>query len=143
MKNSVQHIALAVILLAGGAGAAWIMATPKPAAVDKHGHGDGHGGENHEEGAGGHEGHDHGAGLVKLSGKQLEHAKLGLETAGPGVVRERLTLSGVIQPDLERAVQNLAALSRCGPGRQEASRRRGEEGRNPRRRGERREPEDV
>lgn len=110
MKNSVQYMMIFAILLAGGAGARWIMTAPKPAMVDPHGHGaheEGEGGhqDHDKEGAGDHEGHDHGAGLVKLSDQQRETAKLGLEKAGPGVIRERLGLSGVIEPDQEKTVQ--------------------------------------
>lgn len=93
MRKPVQYIALAAILAAGSLGGAWILATPKAVLVD-----DDHDGHDHD-------GHGHDGGFVKLTGRQMQNAGLVVEQAGPGEIRQRLTLSGVILPDQERLIQ--------------------------------------
>lgn len=61
------------------------------------GHGEaGHEEEGHEEG-----GHEEGSG-VKLTAEQIKSAGIKLAEAGPGHIRERLPLYGVVAPNAER-----------------------------------------
>lgn len=120
------------VLAAGvAAGAAILSYERKMPEGDGHGHGAGghaegekkegdHGGHAHKEGDeehghgdGGHaHGEDgHGEGVVKLSDKQRDNAKLTIEVAGPTKIAQKLTLNGIIQPNEEMTV---AVLPRFG-----------------------------
>ena len=97
--------AIVVILAVAGLAARYIMTIERAVPKSAHGHGDGHG-EKDAHGAGGHDGHDHGAEklLVKLSPAQLKNARLTIEPAASGVIRETLLLNGIIQPNEEQLV---------------------------------------
>ncbi|MFG1344342.1 efflux RND transporter periplasmic adaptor subunit [Xanthobacter autotrophicus DSM 431] len=61
----------------------------------------GHGGE----GAHGAEGGGHAEGGVELDDTRLAAAGIGLETAGPEMLRQKLRLNGLVQPNQENVVQ--------------------------------------
>lgn len=103
-------VILAVLAVGAIAGAAILAYEPKlPATADGHGaEKEGEAGHGHEGGGGhGHEeGGEHG-GAIKLTAKQRENAKLVLETAAPGVIKQTLELNGIIQPNEEKTVSVL------------------------------------
>ena len=106
-----QVLAFAVIIAAGGVGAKYVMSIERAMPKDPHGHGPGE--KKDAQGAGGHEGHDHGAEkkLIKLTAAQLKNAALAIEPASAAMIRETVALSGIIQPNEEQVV---AVLPRFG-----------------------------
>ncbi|WP_422015590.1 efflux RND transporter periplasmic adaptor subunit [Roseateles sp.] len=103
-----QLIAIAVVLLLGGAGAAAILRMGAGAPADAgHAEAGGHDDDEHHGEVQGHkphaEGEGHGAdegheetGEVRLSAEQIKAAGIVIETAGPATVRSTLTLPGEI-----------------------------------------------
>ncbi|WP_341991273.1 divalent metal ion exporter adaptor subunit IhpB [Azorhizobium sp. AG788] len=100
MSRSVRRdVALLLLGLVAGAGALYTLQDRPPsvaaskAAESRHGK-DGHGEK---------EGHAEGA--VELTDAKLAAADIGLETAGPEKLRQKLRLNGLIQPNQETIVQ--------------------------------------
>lgn len=117
---SLSRGAVIIAILVAGviAGTAIMSYERKVTAAEGHGHG---GGE-HGGGEGGHEagehkdehGHahgDHAGGAIKLTAVQRENAKLTIEPAAAGSIRQILVLNGIIRPNEERTV---AVLPRFG-----------------------------
>ena len=100
-----QAVVLLSIVAAGGAAAKYIMTDKSkgPAATKGHGPGE----KKAAHGAGKGDGHDdHGAekAAVKLTAAQLKNARLTIEPATAGVIRQTLVLNGIIQPNDEQVV---------------------------------------
>lgn len=98
-----QTLMIAVVV-ALGAALGWYILQQKPAVVaDPHGHGE-HKGGGHEEGHDDHEGHGHEdeVKIVKLTEAAATAASVKIETAGAALIRERIEVSGMIQPDQDR-----------------------------------------
>ncbi len=99
--NILRGIAIIAVLAVGGAAAKYIMAIERPVPKAGHDHGSGkdeHGKEAHGHGT--HEGHGHGPEkmIVKLNPTQLKNARLTVETAAPGIIRETGVRNGIVQP---------------------------------------------
>ena len=112
--NILRGIAIIAVLAVGGAAAKYIMAIERPVPKAGHDHGsdkDEHGKEEHGHGA--HEGHGHGPEkmIVKLNPIQLKNARLTIEPAASGIIREAIILNGIVQPNEE---QMAAVLPRFG-----------------------------
>lgn len=101
----VRVLAVVAVLAVGGAAAKYIMAVERPVTKAAQGHGPNEKGE--------HEGHGHGPAtkVVKLTPAQLKNARLVIETAGPGTIRETVVLNGIVQPNEEQVA---AVLPRFG-----------------------------
>jgi cobalt-zinc-cadmium efflux system membrane fusion protein len=115
-----QFIAILIVLGLGVAGG-WYVLQQKPAApTDPHGHGAaGHdGGEKDAHDDHGPGGHEDEVKIVKLTEAAATKAGVTIETAGPSVIRERIEVSGVIQPNQERLMHvnaRFAGVVRAAP----------------------------
>ncbi len=125
--NLMRGIALIAVLAAGGAAAKYIMAIERPVPKGAHGHAAEKGKDAHGHGTekGGHDGHDHGPEkmIVKLNPTQLKNAKLTIEPAAAGTIRESLVVNGIVQPNEEQVA---AVLPRFGGVVRAVSKRLGE-----------------
>jgi cobalt-zinc-cadmium efflux system membrane fusion protein len=90
MKATLKFLLLTVLFVGAGYGAVRML----PASVGKAPSG-GHG---HAE-----EGHAHGAGAV-MSDAKMAAAGIGVETAGPAILREAFRINGILQPNQEAMV---------------------------------------
>lgn len=110
-----RDLAMILIGLVAGAGAFYALSdrpmrltSASPAAESGHGeqgHEDkGHPEKGHAEKGHGEEG-GHGAGGVELDDTKLAAAGIGLETAGPEKLRQKLRLNGLVQTNQEAVVQ--------------------------------------
>lgn len=102
---------IVAVLVTGGIAARHILAMERAIPKAEHGHSGEQKDGGHETGD--HDGHAHGAEkmMVKLSPTQLESARLAIEPAAGGVIRETLILNGIIQPNEEEVS---AVLPRFG-----------------------------
>ncbi|OYX87958.1 MAG: efflux transporter periplasmic adaptor subunit, partial [Xanthobacter sp. 35-67-6] len=95
-RSARRDVALLLLGLVAGAGTLYVLqdrpasVTSSHAAEGGHGHGE-------EEG--------HAEGAVELNDAKLAAAGIGLETAGPEKLRQKLRLNGLIQPNQEAVVQ--------------------------------------
>lgn len=125
--NLLRGIAVAAVLAAGGAAAKYIMAIERPVPKGAHGHGAGEKKDEHGQAKekGGHDGHDHGPEkmIVKFNPTQLKNARLAIEPAAAGVIRETIILNGIVQPNEEQVA---AVLPRFGGVVRAVSKRLGE-----------------
>jgi cobalt-zinc-cadmium efflux system membrane fusion protein len=123
-----RGMALIAVLAAGGAAAKYIMAIERPLPKGAHGHGPAEKGKEahgHKNEKGGHDGHDHGPEKmsVKLNPTQLKNARLTIEPATDGTIRESIVLNGIVQPNEEQVA---AVLPRFGGVVRAVSKRLGE-----------------
>lgn len=96
----ITQILMIAIVLALGVAGGWYVLQQKPAAPA-----DAHGEAGHKEGGDGHDdhaGHDDEVKIVKLTEAAAIAAGVKIETAGAALIRERIEVSGMIQPDQER-----------------------------------------
>jgi membrane fusion protein, heavy metal efflux system len=96
----VTQILMIAIVLALGAAGGWYVLQQKPAAPA-----DAHGEAGHKDGGDGHDdhaGHDDEPKIVKLTEAAATAAGVKIETAGAALIRERIEVSGMIQPDQDR-----------------------------------------
>lgn len=125
--NLMRGIALIAVLAAGGAAAKYIMAIERPVPKGAHGNAAEKGKDAHGQGTekGGHDGHDHGPEkmIVKLNPTQLKNARLTIEPAAAGTIRETIVLNGIVQPNEEQVA---AVLPRFGGVVRAVSKRLGE-----------------
>ncbi|MBA4788486.1 MAG: efflux RND transporter periplasmic adaptor subunit [Rhizobiales bacterium] len=100
-RSARRDLAMLLLGLVAGGGLFYALQDrPAPvasghAAEDAHGAG----------GQGGHAEEGHGEGAVELDDAKLAAAGIGLETAAPEKLRQRLRLNGLIQPDQDSMVQ--------------------------------------
>ena len=122
--NLLRGLALIAVLATGGAAAKYIMAIERPLPKSAHGHGPAEKGKD-ENGHGRHDGHDHGPEkmIVKLNPTQLKNARLTIEPAASGIIRESIVLNGIVQPNEEQVA---AVLPRFGGVVRAVSKRLGE-----------------
>lgn len=94
----ISQIALIALVLALGIVGGWVVLQQKPPAAA-----DAHGEEGHKE-SDGHDdhGHEDEVKLVKLTAAAATAAGVKIETASNALIRERIEVSGMIQPDQER-----------------------------------------
>jgi len=105
-SSVVRGLAIMAVLAVGGAAAKYIIAIERPTTkAPGHGHGPNE--------KGGHDGHNHGpsAKIVKLTPAQLKNARLTIERADAGIIRETVMLNGIVQPNEEQVA---AVLPRFG-----------------------------
>lgn len=123
-KSLLRGVAVLLVLAAGGAAGKYIMAVERPLPKSAHGHGPSEAGKD-AHGKGGHDGHDHGPEkmIVKLNPAQLKNARLTIEPAAPGTIRETVVLNGIVQPNEEQVA---AVLPRFGGVVRAVSKRLGE-----------------
>ncbi|WP_127089635.1 divalent metal ion exporter adaptor subunit IhpB [Aquabacter cavernae] len=98
-----RDLAMLLLGLVAGGGVFYALQDRLPAdrsAASASEAGDGHGGGHAE---GGEE--SHGEGVVKLDDAKLAAAGIGLETAAPEKLRQKLRLNGLVQPDQDAIVQ--------------------------------------
>lgn len=106
-----QLIAIALVLLLGGAGAAAILGA-RPASESGHGHDEAKGHADEEHHGEEKDGHDHAEGgehheepaegSVAMTAEQIKAAGIAVETAGPAALRATLRLPGEIGFDEDR-----------------------------------------
>lgn len=94
-RSARRDVALLLLGLVAGAGTFYVL-QDRPASVSS----------SHaaEDGQGDH-GDEHAEGAVELDDAKLAAAGIGLETAGPEKLRQKLRLNGLVQPNQEAIVQ--------------------------------------
>lgn len=93
-RSARRDVALLLLGLMGGAGTLYALQDKPSPASPSHAAESGHGeAEGHSEGA------------IELDDTKLGAAGIGLETAGPEKLRQRLRLNGLVQPNQEAVVQ--------------------------------------
>lgn len=99
-RSARRDLAMLLIGVIAGAGALYAF-TDRPAPVSGS-----HAAESGQAQESGHgEEGGHGEGVVELNDAKLAAAGIGLETAGPGTLRQTLRLNGLVQPNQEAVVQ--------------------------------------
>lgn len=95
----IAQLLMIMAVLAIGVAGGWYMLQQKPAAPAG-----GHGEAGHKEGGEGHDdhGHEDEVKIVKLTEAAAGAAGVTIETAGAALIRERIEVSGMIQPDQDR-----------------------------------------
>lgn len=94
IRSARRDVALLLLGLVAGAGTLYALQDKPSSATASQAVGSGHGEE---------EGHSEGA--IELNDAKLAAAGIGLETAGPEKLRQRLRLNGLVQPNQEAIVQ--------------------------------------
>ncbi len=94
-RSARRDVALLVLGLVAGAGTFYALQDRPVSASSSHAAEGGHGGH----------GDSHGEGAVELDDAKLAAAGIGLETAGPEKLRQKLRLNGLVQPNQEAIVQ--------------------------------------
>lgn len=94
-----QVLMIAIVLAVGLAGGWYVLQQTPAAPADAHGEA-GHkdGGDGHDD----HAGHDDEPKIVKLTEAAAAAAGVKVETAGAALIRERIEVSGMVQPDQDR-----------------------------------------
>lgn len=99
-RSARRDLAMLLIGVIAGAGALYAF-TDRPAPVSGS-----HAAESGQAKESGHgEEGGHGEGVVELNDAKLAAAGIGLETTGPGTLRQTLRLNGLVQPNQEAVVQ--------------------------------------
>lgn len=99
-RSARRDLAMLLIGLMAGAGAAYTFSDRAAPVGGSHAAED-----SHAEKAGGGHGDSHGEGSVELDDGKLAAAGIGLETAGPGTLQQKLRLNGLVQANQEAVVQ--------------------------------------
>ncbi|MFG1423143.1 divalent metal ion exporter adaptor subunit IhpB [Roseixanthobacter liquoris] len=94
IRSARRDVALLLLGLVAGAGTLYALQDKPSSGTASQAVGSGHGEE---------EGHSEGA--IELNDAKLAAAGIGLETAGPEKLRQRLRLNGLVQPNQEAIVQ--------------------------------------
>jgi cobalt-zinc-cadmium efflux system membrane fusion protein len=96
-RSARRDVALLLLGLVVGAGTLYVLQDRPASVTSSQAAEGGHGGHGEEEG--------HAEGAVELDDAKLAAAGIGLETAGPENLRQKLRLNGLIQPNQEAVVQ--------------------------------------
>jgi len=96
-RSARRDVALLLLGLMAGAGTLYILQDRPSSVTSSQAAEGGHGGHGEEEG--------HAEGAVELNDAKLAAAGIGLDTAGPEKLRQKLRLNGLIQPNQEAVVQ--------------------------------------
>ncbi|MFG1301607.1 efflux RND transporter periplasmic adaptor subunit [Xanthobacter sp. V3C-3] len=99
-RTARRDLAMLLIGVMAGAGAYYSLTDRPPALSGSHAAEGGKG-----EKAGDAHGESHAEGMVELDDARLAAAGIGLETAGPGQLRQKLRLNGLVQTNQEAVVQ--------------------------------------
>ncbi|MFG1404009.1 divalent metal ion exporter adaptor subunit IhpB [Xanthobacter sediminis] len=100
-RTARRDLAMLVVGLVAGAGALYAFQGPTAPVAGTVAAAGGHG----AEGGHGEGGESHGEGAVELNDAKLSAAGIGLETAGPEKLRQKLRLNGLVQTNQETVVQ--------------------------------------